>query len=446
MYQRAAGTRANPPWVNTGRQSRKRSSGTGLRGVSLPVKLAGFYFFLIFVIWPFVVYKYPGGGAILRFPLLVGMGMMGLAVLRGVAMKRIRLAAQLFFIFAFFFVISSVYGPRPPGLAEGVTQLFRSVGLGAVLVMTIRTVTDLHFFLRVFVWAGVIDAIYGLLFMIPGLSVVGFKLFGMGFPMGRDLIAFRMNGIQSDPTYFGLFVMPAFLISLNEVLRKRKESGWLSLSITALLFLSIILSFSRTTWAGTAAGILVLAGLRGHFIRIGFIFVALVVFLQIAAPDDFLAAAISQNSARTSLVLENQADSRTWIWKAYLELAMTTPWGYGMGSIEELRQFATWSMERSGSTARPHNIYLILWVENGLQTLLPFLSLVGLGMLRAWKMRDFGDPTTQMEYGTLSLALISSMTVGLFALGGMIQLLSIVVAIGLATWYLKVDRKLVQVG
>ncbi len=325
-------------------------------------------------------------------------------------------------------------------------MLFRTVGLGAVLVLAIRSARDLNFFLKVFVWSGLVDAFYGLLFMIPGISAIGHILQAIGMPMGRDHIALRMNGLQSDPTYFGLFIMPAFLINLNEVLRKRGQVSGREIFITTLLFLCIILSFSRTTWIGTIAGILVLAGLRGHLMRTFFLFIIMVIALNVVAPDNFLAAAISENSARTSLNLDNQADSRTWIWRAYTELAVQTPWGYGMGSLEKLRHFATWSLERVGSSARPHNIYLVLWVENGLQTLLPFLALIGLGVNRAWRMREYGDPVAGMEYGTLSLSLIISMAVGLFALGGMIQLLSIMIGLGLASWYLRIEKKLVSLS
>ena len=414
--------------------------------LGLPIKLAGFYFFLIFIIWPFFVNRYPEGHPVLRLPLVVGVIMMAVAVFKGRKLRRIVTSAQLFFAFSFFFVASSLYGPNAPGLVQGVTMLFRSVGLGAVLVLAIRSSRDLDFFLKVFVWAGVIDACYGLLFMMPGMTGVAAVFKAIGLPSGRDLIAFRMNGIQSDPTYFGLFIMPAFLISLNEILRQRRGVGWVPILITTLLLLCILLSFSRTTWVGTLAGIIVLAGLRGHLVRTAFLFVSMVIFLQVAAPDNFLAAAISDNSARTTLVLENQADSRTWIWKAYAELAFSSPWGYGMDSLETLRQFATWSMERVGSTARPHNIYLLLWVESGLQTLLPFLALIGMSMQRAMRMREYGDPVTGAEYGTLFLALTASMAVGLFALGGMIQLLSIMIGLSLAAWYLRIEKKLVSLA
>jgi len=283
--------------------------------------------------------------------------------------------------------------------------------------------------------------------MIPGLTAIGEILLSMGMPSGRDHIAFRMNGIQSDPTYFALFIIPGFLISLNDVLCHRRNVGRLpAMIITSMLALAILLSFSRTAWIGTLAGILILAGLNRHMIHVIFIFFIVMVILKAASPHAFLSSAIDQNSARTSLELEKQVDSRTWIWRAYFDLACAAPWGHGMGSLEELRQSATRSREREGSTARPHNIYLSLWVESGLQTLLPFLALMGLSINRAWRIRGFGDREANLEYGNLSLSLISSMAVALFSLGGMIQLLSIVIAIGMVTWCLKVEHRLDNLG
>ncbi len=115
--------------------------------LSLPVKIAGFYFVLIFVVYPFVVMRYPIGHPILRIPLLVGIIMMAVAVVKGRKLVKIQMAAQIFFLFSFFFVASSLYGPHAPGLFEGVVMLFRSVGLGAVLVLAIRSARDLNFFL-----------------------------------------------------------------------------------------------------------------------------------------------------------------------------------------------------------------------------------------------------------------------------------------------------------
>lgn len=413
--------------------------------ISPPVLAAGFYYFIIFVVWPFMPGFYPPGSPILRFPLVVGIVMVGMAIYHGRPLKQIRLSAQIFFVFSIFFVGSSLYGPSAPGLTEGVTTLFRTLGLGVTFVLAIRSVADLNFIMKIFVWSAVMSSCYGLFFMLPGFESISRYLFLIGLPSGRDPIAFRMNGIQSDPTYFGLSILPGFLISLNYALRGRGrgQSSWFSIFTATLLFVSILLSFSRSTWGGMVAGILILTGFSKNLFKAGIIFLLLMFVISFTPLNDFLSKAIEDNSARTSLNMDQQADSRTWIWKAYFQLAIASPWGYGMGSIEDLRQYATWSLERSGSTARPHNIYLILWVESGLQSLIPFLLLIAMSLQRSWSIRHYGDLKSGMEYGTLAVSLIASMTVGLFALGGMIQLLAIVISIGLSIWYLKVDNKLV---
>jgi O-antigen ligase len=124
---------------------------------------------------------------------------------------------------------------------------------------------------------------------------------------------------------------------------------------------------------------------------------------------------------------------------------MANPLGYGLGSIEYLRQLPTtftgmWARE----SPRPHNMYLFIWVESGLQTLLPLLALMSISFARCWKIRHFIDPGTGQRYGSLGMALLTSMTVGLFGLGGMLQLMAINIALGLAIWYLGVEQKLLR--
>lgn len=417
--------------------------------LSLGVKYVGGYFLLVFAIWPLTVNYFPAGSLPSRFPLLIGIAMIGIALKEGRKLEQVLLSAQLFFAFSFFTVISSIYGPRPPGLMEGIIGLVRNVGLGAALLLTIRSVSDLNFFLRVFIWYGVASTCYGLLFMVPGLTSIGAILVSVGLPTGMDANAFRMNGLQTDPTYFGLSIMPAFLISLNAVLRKsttkiKIKPDRLAIFVTVLILTGILLSFSRTSWVGTIAGVLILTGFQGNILRTVFFFFIITTFLLVAAPNDLLETAMSQNSERTTLVINKRNDSRSGIWKAYFTLASDTPWGYGMGSIEYLRMLpSTFSGSWAAENPRPHNMYLFIWVESGIQTLMPLLFLLGLSFSRAWRILNYVDPATGITYGALAMALLASMTMGLFGLGGMFQLLAINIALGLVIWYLKVEGKLV---
>ncbi|WP_130471367.1 O-antigen ligase family protein [Candidatus Magnetaquicoccus inordinatus] len=420
-----------------------------LQKPSLGVRYAGFYFFLVFAVWPLTIPIFPVGSLESRFPLLVGVAMIFVAIRDGRKLSQIRIPAQYFFIFCLFYVLSSIEGPEAPGLVEGVISLLRSVGLGVALVLSIRTVADLQFFLRVYVWYGIASTLYGLLFMVPGLMGIGGTLLAMGLPPGKDPGAMRMTGLLTDPTYFGLSVMPALLITLHQVMssgfRNNRFHYWLVVTYTALLSMGIILSFSRTTWAGVAAGILLLTGMQRKILRTFFSFLFILLFLHMAAPDELLEVALSDNADRTTIELNERNDSRSGIWMAYFELAMANPLGYGLGSIEYLRQLPTtfsgmWARE----SPRPHNIYLFIWVESGLQTVLPLLGLLGISFMRCWKIRHLIDPMTGQYYGALGMALLTAMTIGLFGLGGMLQLLSINISLGLAIWYLGVEKKLLR--
>ncbi|MBF0096440.1 MAG: O-antigen ligase family protein [Magnetococcales bacterium] len=427
-----------------------RTPTSPLQQPSLGVRYAGFYFFLVFAVWPLTIPIFPVGSLQSRFPLLVGVIMIAVAIKEGRKVAQIRIPAQYFFLFCLFYVLSSIEGPEAPGLIEGVISLLRSVGLGVALVLSIRTVLDLQFFLRVYVWYGISSTVYGLLFMVPGLTGIGGTLLAMGLPPGKDPGAMRMTGLLTDPTYFGLSVVPALMIVLHQVIssggaHSKRWHYWLAVFYTALLSAGILLSFSRTTWAGVAAGILLLTGMQRKILRTLFSFVFIVLFLHMAAPDELLEIALSDNADRTTIELNERNDSRSGIWSAYFDLAMANPLGYGLGSIEYLRQLPTtftgmWARENP----RPHNMYLFIWVESGLQTLLPLLALMGISFLRCWKIRHLVDPSTGQPYGSLGMALLTSMTIGLFGLGGMLQLMAINIALGLSIWYLGVEQKLLR--
>ena len=419
---------------------------------SLGTKIVGGYFWLIFAVWPLAFNFITVGSLPSRLPLLVGIAMIAVALKEGRKMKQILVPAQLFMAFSFFWILSSTYGYPPMGLLEGAIGLVRNAGMGAALLLTIRSVTDLNFFLRVFVWYAVTSTCYGLLFMVPGLISMGSFLVSLNLPEGKLAGTMRMIGLLNDPTYFGLSLIPAFLISLDAVIRTRNKhvkntQDRLAIGTTMLIMLGIALSFSRTSWAATAAGILVLTGFQGKIIRSVFTFVIIVVFLQVATPDEFIETMISKNSERTTMVLNEKNDTRSGIWQGFLRLATNTPWGYGLGSIEYLRMLpSTFPGHWFAESPRPHNIYLFIWVESGIQTLFPLLALLVLSFIRSWKVRNYVDPETGVAYGPLSMALIASVTVGLFGLGGLIQILIINIALGLVVWYLKIEKKLVHVS
>ncbi|MBF0583858.1 MAG: O-antigen ligase family protein [Magnetococcales bacterium] len=420
--------------------------------LTLGIRYAGVYFFLIFAIWPLARDIMTEGSLPSRFPLLVGAIMLAVSIKEGGKLGYINVPIKFFALFGVFYVLSSTYGPNAPGLVEGIISLMRSIGLGVALVLAIRSVADLQFFFKIFVWYGVASTCYGLLFMVPGLTGIGEALVAMHLSPGKIPNAMRMVGFLSDPTYFGLSIMPALLINVHSMLgsttkKVARSTDWLAVSMTVVLLLGLLLSFSRTSWIGAAAGILILTGFQGQTVRALFFFFVILVFVQVVAPDDLLEAALSANKERTTFEINERNDSRSGIWEAYFNLATENPWGYGMDSIEYLRLLPyTFSGSWTGSGVRPHNMYLYIWVEAGLQTLIPFLLLLGSGFVYAWRIRNYVDPNNGMSYGMLSMALLLSMSIGMFGLGGMLQLLSIAVAVGLAICSLAAEGKLVHIS
>jgi hypothetical protein len=384
----------------------------------LALRLAMVYFVLIFAIMPLDIIGSESESAASRIPLVFGFAMLVFALpeLRA-DLGLPRGFVPLFICFMSTYLLSGMYGNA--GVVEALRLFFAQVGIGLVILLAARHFSSLRVFLSAVIWVAGMNAAYGILFLIPGLSDLGYALVGLGMPVGvMRADETRLVGFLSDPTYCGLVLATGFFNCLERYVSSGGTKRTVY-SVLAIVFgLGVFLTASRTSWVAMAAGLLVWRSTswsaRGRLLLVvtSIVFVG---YYSLEYLQEFLYTVLGRVDIARS-------DSRTWIWGAYYDIAVQWPWGYGVGSIETVRKYAT-ALYLPGSTARPHNYFLILWVENGVQTLIPFLLMIVIAWRRVRPTIGFADIRTGEQPGRLAVTMLVSLSVGLFGIGGMSQLL-----------------------
>ncbi|MEW6107746.1 MAG: O-antigen ligase family protein [Nitrospirota bacterium] len=373
-----------------------------------------------------------------RLPLLLGVIMLGTAVLEGRNIGRYRVPALWFFLFSAGYLISGLWGPS--GIVEAFRLLFAQIGIGLALMISVRRVRHLDMILYTILFSALLNAFYGLLFMFLGFESICEVFLSSGMVPGRDPYAMRLTGFLEDPTYCGLLLMFGYFISLHEVINRRLQKVLKFMLSAGVLLISIYLTFSRTTWISTIFGTAIYWGFyklkltQKQFIVMTLSFVIVVVF------NDFFAYVTAQNIDRFSFL---HSDSRTWLWNAYFKIAIQKPLGYGVGSIEELRN-SRLLLNLIDSNARPHNMYLIIWIESGLQTLIALIALILIAVKYEWSLQQYQDPLTGKRYGALAIVTVTSLSLGIFGLGGLLNLLFLSIGLSFLTWLFVKESKLVR--
>jgi O-antigen ligase len=396
-----------------------RSSSRGTPGPSLAICLAAFYYLFIFVIWPLAYVTPDPDDLTSRIPLFIAIGMIGAALMAAQPIRN-KAVSIVFGSFAFMYLLSSVGATG--GVLEGITELLRHWGLGVCIFLAARSEKDCRFFIVVMAITSVISALYGMVFWAPGMGGLAATLISYGLPNGMVSGVTRMIGTMSDPSYFGLLILPGLAFALHKVLSPGSRVKVAYALPLLIVFAALFLSFSRTAWVAAAICVIVLVGRTpAKIMQFAVPVLAILGVVFLLGWDEIFLASISENEGRATLSLENQVDSRSWIWRAYLDLAIEEPLGYGQGGIEKLRYFATSGYEQY-STARPHNIYLIIWIERGIQTLLPFLVLLALAI--ATQLRLLKTSVRLRPLSVQVFAGLTALAVGAFSLGGQTQILS----------------------
>jgi O-antigen ligase len=175
-------------------------------------------------------------------------------------------------IFTFIFGLAN--GPLTPNLLRHFAELLLSIGFVLVVVDFINTVQRLERLTKIILLSGAgAAAIAIFLWLLPDLranDILG-VLQRVGYPGGLVIryiednpeLAERAIGTSVDPNALGgLLLMVGALAAPQVVARRPLFRRWLTFGLAAVLFVCLMLTFSRGAMIGLACGLLYLAMLR----------------------------------------------------------------------------------------------------------------------------------------------------------------------------------------
>lgn len=206
----------------------------------------------------------------------------------------------------------------------------------------------------------------------------------------------RAQGLFKDPNVFGPFLVPAFLLLLEETVAPRLLRFQLStkLVLLSVLAVGIVFSFSRAAWLNLVVGTLVLLAVlalrRGGARRaMGLLFVALlaggVLFAVVAATSS--AGFLTERAA-----LQDYDSQRFGAQASGLEVAAEHPLGVGPGQFERISELSA------------HSTYVRALAEEGVLGACLVLGLVLLTLAFAARNVALGADT----YGIGSAGLLAA--------------------------------------
>jgi O-antigen ligase len=204
--------------------------------------------------------------------------------------------------------------------------------------------------LTAYLFAAVSAAVVGTAAVtVPGLPDAGFFTYG---PTGQ-----RAMALFKDPNVFGPFMVPAFLILLEETIHPRllRASRSIKLALLLVLLLGVLFSFSRAAWLNLAVGFVAMLGVmalrRGGGRRAGAILAIALVTAVVTASVLAVTGSVGFLEDRASV--QAYDSQRFGAQKLGLEIALTHPFGIGPGQFEIVSPTAT------------HSIYVRVLTEEG---------------------------------------------------------------------------------
>jgi len=177
----------------------------------------------------------------------------------------------------------------------------------------------------------------------------------------------RVKALFKDPNVFGPFlVMPAlFALSMTELkntLYVKRIFYYISFFI---LFIGIILSFSRAAWGNFILSLLVFLSLyKGNFFKKRVNTIIFIVLIGIPGILYFIQTPMVEDLLASRLSYQGYDDNRFDTQIAALKVGFSNPLGIGAGQTEVILKTST------------HSLYARLFVENGFLGFLSFLGVL----------------------------------------------------------------------
>lgn len=267
-----------------------------------------------------------------------------------------------------------------PGAAVRFFLITFYLFLLALFISTYATGGNISSLLRAYVLAAFVSlaaGIAGLLGLFPDLLMAD---------------PYRVKGLFKDPNVFGPFFVPAVVLLLDDIKRKRiwKANAALHAAAAALLALGVVFSYSRAAWINlaVACGAYFLLNLKAfHPRRLLMIAPLLAAALALAA---FLSVQPGEQAGGVLGFLQERArlqdydKNRFGAQQGGLELIARYPLGVGPGQFEDMIAAVT------GMRLSAHSLYVRTAVENGAAGFLLVSAAMAVILLQLWRKQRAG--------------------------------------------------------
>jgi len=346
---------------------------------------------------------------------VVGVWALGLATgrQRTIITTPITLPLVLFMLVAVFaFIFGLGNGPLTPTLIRHFAELLLSLGFVLVVIDYCRTLERLERLVRVLLLAGAGAAVAGIfLWLLPDetANTLLNTLQRVGYPGGWVIryieenpeLAERAIGTSVDPNSFGGLLLLVGAVAGPQLVAKRPIlPRWLAGTVVGLIFLALILTFSRGAMLGLAAGLGFVAVVRYRRL-LPYMAAAGLLILLLPVTQGYVQrfiAGIRGQDLATQMRFGEYADALTLMRRYPL-------FGVGFAGSPDLDVYLGVA-----------NVYLTIGGQMGILGLLGFLAVMGTAFGYAFVYRDCFRGNKRMDSLWLGLhaALVGGLVAGVF--------------------------------
>lgn len=299
-------------------------------------------------------------------------------------------------IFLLLTVISALQSQRPGlGLAVSLAyflMIFLMARGSAVLVHS-RTSLPPALVTWIVIVSGIVGAVYGL-----------YTYFGRGIARATG-IAVTVNGLGTVSAFMALIGLGYFL----HMWLKQRVRAAAALVMALLSTATLVVTYSRGAWLGFAAGLLVLIALiiwqQGP--KVGRWASILLLLLALIGAGLFVSEPRLKNRLLSAFSLEAN-DDRVTIWLATIQMIKDHPF-FGVGGGSFTHVYEAYRTQGRHAMAFAHNIVLQSAAEFGFVGLAAFATLVGIALVRGWRVARRGSLLHQALYAAYLSMLVHDM-------------------------------------
>jgi len=179
------------------------------------------------------------------------------------------------------------------------------------------------------------------------------------------LISVRSYSVFGNPNIYGLYLLSILILALPGISSQERICRLLSLAALTLGSISLCFTYSRTAWFLGITALLLWFG-KGFFAN-RYLYLGVGILLLLDLPG-FKARLGTGNFS------ESTFGFRTQIWRNILTILTDYwRWGSGPGSFSEV--YGSYPVG-NGLVRHGHQLYLQLWLENGLISLAAFFRVI----------------------------------------------------------------------